>query len=83
MCTHRRLRSACPSAQSDQSSMGALLTAKGQKFLQLRIEIHILSLHWMMKNISYFNVCEARTLTLSKGLMILGLYPSILDNANG
>ena len=24
----------------------------------LRIEIHILSLHWMMKNISYFNVCE-------------------------
>ena len=26
----------------------------------LRIEIHILSLHWMMKNISYFNVCEAR-----------------------
>ena len=29
-------------------------------FIQLRIEIHILSLHWMMKNISYFNVCEAR-----------------------
>ena len=26
----------------------------------LRIEIHILSLHWMMKNISYFNVCEAQ-----------------------
>ena len=25
----------------------------------LRIEIHILSLHWKMKNISYFNVCEA------------------------
>ena len=24
---------------------------------QLRIEIHILSLHWMMKNISFFNVC--------------------------
>ena len=29
-------------------------------FIQdLRIEIHILRLQWMMKNISYFNVCEA------------------------
>ena len=26
-----------------------------------RIEIHILSLHWMMKNNSYLNVCEARS----------------------
>ena len=24
----------------------------------LRIEIHILSLHWMIQKISYFNVCE-------------------------
>ena len=30
------------------------------KMQYLRIEIHILNLHWMMKNISYFNVCEAR-----------------------
>ena len=30
------------------------------KSSELRIEIHILSLHWMMKNISYFNVCEAQ-----------------------
>ena len=29
------------------------------QLFHLRIEIHILSLHWMMKNISYFNVCEA------------------------
>ena len=28
--------------------------------VQFRIEIHILSLHWMMKNINYFNVCVAR-----------------------
>ena len=30
----------------------------------LRIEIHIFSLHWMMKNISYFNACEAQRLAL-------------------
>ena len=28
------------------------------KSIPLRIEIHILSLHWMMKSISYFKVCE-------------------------
>ena len=27
--------------------------------MNLRIEIHVLSLHWIMKNINYFNVCEA------------------------
>ena len=28
--------------------------------LQLRIEMQIFSLHWMMQNIRLFNVCEAR-----------------------
>ena len=27
---------------------------------QLRIEMQIFSLHWMMQNIRLFNVCEAR-----------------------
>ena len=27
--------------------------------MQLRIELHMFSLHWMMNNINFFNVCEA------------------------
>ena len=34
MCAHLRLRSACRSAQSDHSLMGALRVAKGPKLLQ-------------------------------------------------
>ena len=35
MCTHQRLRSALPSMQSDQSSMGALWVGKGSAILQV------------------------------------------------
>ena len=31
-----------------------------QMHLQLRIEMQIFGLHWMMQNIRLFNVCEAR-----------------------
>ena len=34
MCLHRRPRSACASAQPDQSLLGALWIATGPKFLQ-------------------------------------------------
>ena len=38
MCSHRRLRSACASVQSDQSLMGALRVAKGPMFLQAELK---------------------------------------------
>ena len=38
---------------------GKSMTFSHQK-QHLRIEIHILSLHWMMKNISYFDVWASR-----------------------
>ena len=50
MCSHCKLRSACASVQSDQSSMGTLWVAKGPRFLQakktkaLRIMVSTVSL---------------------------------------
>ena len=48
----------------DESSASTFYTPVKCQLLHLgltllRIEIHKLSFHWIMKNISYFNVCEA------------------------
>ena len=40
----------------------------------IRIEVHILSLHWMKKNISYLNVCEAQISFLIFTFYIINLY---------
>ena len=48
-----------PEARSKETEEHAQMYRPAFAHIHLRIEIQILKLHWMMKNISYFNVCEA------------------------